>query len=205
MRVIRKFVGGEIGWEWADGTTRVELNLYRSVIDGLQSRVELDGQANVFQSQNLGTSRSQGVELTVDLRLSRHWLVRGGYTLADAVITDDPNPDFIGNQIHEVPRHAGSVSVRYDGDRGTRAEVRARAVGQAFGDATNMAIQPAHQVVDLSFSRPIKSGLEGYVIVENVFDELYWLALTRSALRSGLPRTITVGVRLDSSLWRSSN
>ncbi|HYO78187.1 MAG TPA: TonB-dependent receptor, partial [Thermoanaerobaculia bacterium] len=85
-------VGGEIGWEWAGSAARVELNLYRSTIDGLHSRVNVDGNPNLFRNMNLGTSRSQGIEAIGDLRIARQWLVNAGYTFADSVITSDPSP-----------------------------------------------------------------------------------------------------------------
>lgn len=196
-------LGGEVGWEWADGARRFEVNLYRSTIDDAQARVALDGSSTLYQFQNLGSIRSQGVELTADVRLSRRWMLRGGYTFADSVIASDPDPELVDNWTPEVPRHAGSIALRFVGERGTRGEIRARAQGDSYGDLENLAVQPAHQVVDVSFSQTLRVGLDIYVQAENVFDEVYYVALTPTALRSGLPRTITGGVRLDSSLWGS--
>lgn len=195
--------GGELGWEWADGNTRIEVNLYRSSIDGLLSLAATADNPNVFKYLNLGTSVSQGVELTAEVRLARRWFLGGAYTFADATITEDPNPNLEGNWVQEVPRHAGSISVRFAGDRGSRGELRARAVGDSYGDATNLALSPAHQVVDLFFSHPLWAGIEGYVIAENVFDEEYYLALAANSFRTGLPRTITAGIRIDGFKWRS--
>ncbi len=195
-------VGGELSWEWVGQLSRLQVHLYRSEIDGVQSRVESDSDPNVYFYKNLGTARSQGVELTGDFRLSRHLSVSGAYTFADSVITEDPNRELVGNWAIEVPRHSGSVSLRYISDGGTRAELRALALGRSYSDADNLALSPGHEVVDLSFSRPIRSGLDGYVVVENVFDEGYYLALARTSFRSGLPRTITLGIRLKDLRWR---
>ena len=191
-------VGGEVGWEWANGSSRVEINLYRSTIDGLQSRVTVDGNPNAFRMMNLGTGRSQGVEATGDVRLSRRWLVNAGYTFADSVVVADPNPAIEGNWLGEVPRHAGSLSLRFRGTRGTMAELRGRVVGRAYSDATNLALAPAHRVVDFSFSQPLRSWLEAYVLVENAFDESYYMPLAVNSFRLGLPRTVTAGIRVDS-------
>jgi outer membrane receptor protein involved in Fe transport len=197
-------VGGEAGWEWANGGTRFEVNLYRSTIDGLQSRVTVPGQPNTFLNMNLGTSRSQGVEAVADLRLSPRWIVNAGYTYADSVVTSDPSPSLVGNWIAEVPRHAGSLAVRYRGDRGTSGEIRARAVSRSFGDASNLAEEPAYRIIDLSFAQTVRPGLDVYAIVENALDEHYYLPLAVNSFRSGLPRTVTAGVRLDGFRWKAA-
>ncbi len=196
--------GGDVSWEWANGTARFEVNLYRSDIEGLKSLVLVAGTPNVFQYRNLGSSQSQGVELTADLRLSRRWELYGGYTFADSTITSDPAGNLEGNWVAEIPRHSGVLALRFTGADGSRGEIRGRAVGKSYGDATNLAESPAHEIVDLSYSRPIRSGLDVYVLVENVFDEEHYLALSTSALRTGLPRTVGAGVRLDRFRWRSN-
>lgn len=196
-------VGGEIGWEWASDKARVEMNVYRSTISGMQSRALLPGQKNVYQYLNLGSGRSQGVELMSDVRLSRRWQINAGYTFADAVITSDPTPSIVGNELPEVPRHAGSVSVRFRADRGTTAVVRGTIMSRSYGDVTNTAVSNAHHVIDVSLSQPLRSWMDVYALVENALDEDYYLALTATSLRSGLPRTVTGGIRISGMPWRA--
>jgi outer membrane receptor protein involved in Fe transport len=195
-------VGGEVGWEWANGSSRVEVNVYRSTIDGMQARVTVGGNPNILRIMNLGTGRSQGVEAAGDLRLSRRWAVNAGYTYAHSVVVSDPDPALIGNWLGEVPRHAGSLALRFRGDGGTTGELRGRVVGRSYGDATNLALAPAHRIVDFSLSQPVRPWMDAYVLVENAFDETYYLALAVNSFRSGLPRTVTVGVRLDGLLGK---
>jgi outer membrane receptor protein involved in Fe transport len=190
-------VGGEIGWEWARDNAHVEINLYRSTVTGLQSRAPVPGQPpNVFRNLNLGKSRSQGVEVIGDLRISRRWSIHTGYTFADSTIIEDPSPDLLGKMVPEVPRHIGSMSVRFRGDRGTSADLRGRVVSRSYGEAANLALSPAHRVVDFSVSQALRPWVDVYAMVENAFDESYYLALAPTSFRSGLPRTITGGVRL---------
>jgi outer membrane receptor protein involved in Fe transport len=196
--VPETLVGGEIGWEWAADRGHVEVNVYRNTIDGLQSRANVPGQpANVFQQMNLGQSRSQGLEVMTDLRLARQWSLNAGYTFADSTIIEDPDPALIGNMIPEVPRHIGSLGIRYHGVRGTSVDLRGRVVSRSYGEASNLALSPAHRVVDFSVSQPVRPWLDVYGVVENVFDENYYLALAPTSFRSGLPRTVTGGVRLN--------
>lgn len=195
-------VGGEVGWEWANGRSRVEVNLYRSTIEGMQSRVNVNGNPNLFRAMNLGTARSQGIEAAGDVRLSRRWLVNAGYTFAHSVVTSDPNPALVGNWLVEVPRHSGSLALRFRGDGGTTGEVRGRVVGRSYGDATNLALAPAHRIVDMSLSQPLRAWLDAYVLIENAFDEQYYMPLAVNSFRSGLPRTVTAGIRVDGLGWR---
>ncbi|HET8796591.1 MAG TPA: TonB-dependent receptor, partial [Thermoanaerobaculia bacterium] len=178
--------GGEVGFEWAGAHARVEMNLFRSTIEGLQSRANVPGQpSNVFQQMNLGTGRSQGIELIADARLTRKWTINAGYTYADATITEDPDPAIAGNLIPEVAPHIGSLGVRFRGDRGTTVDFRGRVVSRSYGEVANQAVSPAHRVVDLSLSQRVRPWLDVYGAIENAFDEVYWLALTTSSFRSG--------------------
>ncbi len=191
-------VGAEIGWERATNRTHLEINLFRSVIDGLQARVSIPGQpANYYQQMNLGKARSQGLELMADYRFSHRWSANAGYTYANAVIIDDPSPELIGNRIPEVAPHIGSLSVRFRGDHGTYLDVRGRVLSRSYGESANLAISPAHRVVDLSLSQTLRSWIDAYAIIENAFDEHYYLALAPTSFRSGLPRTITAGLRMN--------
>ncbi|HEX6641373.1 MAG TPA: TonB-dependent receptor, partial [Thermoanaerobaculia bacterium] len=109
-------VGAEVGVEWANDRAHVEVNLYRSDIDGLQSRAQVAGQPpNVFRQLNLGKSRSQGVEAMADVRFSQRWGLNLGYTYADSTIVEDLNPALVGKLVPEVAPHIGSIGLRYRG------------------------------------------------------------------------------------------
>jgi outer membrane cobalamin receptor len=191
-------LGSEIGWERATDRTHVEINLYRSVITGLQARGAMpNAPANYYQIMNLGKVRSQGIELMGDLRLSRRWSANAGYTYADSKIVEDPDPTLVGNITPEVAPHVGSLSVSFRGDRGTRVDVRGRVLSRSYGESSNVALAPAHRVLDLSLSQQLRSWIDAYAIIENAFDEHYYLALTPSALRAAQPRTITAGFRVS--------
>jgi len=197
-------IGAEVGLEWANERVHVEGNLYRSDIEGLQGRAQVPGQpSNVFRQLNLGKSRSQGVELMADARLSPAWAIDLGYTYADSTIVEDPSPDLIGKLIPEVVPHIGSLGIRFNGRDATAISVRYRVLSTSYGDSANTAVTPAHRVLDLAASRPLRSWLNVYATLENALDEEYYYALTPTALRSGQPRTFSLGVRMNVPLARS--
>jgi outer membrane receptor protein involved in Fe transport len=192
-------VGGEIGYEWVGDRARAEVNVYRSSIDSLISRGRPAGApANVQQQMNIGTARAQGLEFAGETRIARRWTVTAGYTFADSTVVDDPDPTLVGKMIPEVSRHVGSLGVRFRGESGTTAEVRGRVLSRQYGEAANEALSPAHRVVDISVSQPVRSWLSVYMTLENAFDQDYYLAFTPVSFRSGLPRTFTLGLRFSS-------
>lgn len=194
-------VGGEVGGEWTTQNMRLEMNVFRSTIDGLQSRINVKGSPNVFLNMNLGTSRSQGVELFGDVRLAPRWSMNAAYSFVNAVVTSDPDATIVGNLIAEVPKHTGSVAVRYRGAKGTSGELRGLIVSRTYGDTANLAISPAHRVVDFSIAQPLRGSIDIYALVENLFDEKYYQALAVNSFRSGLPRTVTAGIRMNGRPW----
>ena len=190
-------LGAEAGVEWANAIMHVELNVYRSEIDGLASRAQAPGQpSNVFRNVNLGKSRSQGVEVLLDTRIHRKWSVNASYTYADARVIEDPNPALVGNLIPEVAPHIGILGIRYRGDDGTSIDLRGRVLSRSYGEAENVTPSPAHRVVDVSVSRPVRSWLDAYAVLENIFDEHYYQVLTPAALRTGQPRSVSAGLRI---------
>lgn len=191
-------IGAEVGFEWANERAHIEANLYRSDIEGLQGRAHVPGQPpNVFRNLNLGKSKSQGIEFMGNFRFSQ-WLAADlGYTYADSTIVEDPSPDLVGKLIPEVVPHIGSLGLRFTARDATVASVRYRVLSTSYGDAANLAVTPAHRVLDLAISRPLLAWLDGYATLENALDESYHYALTPTALRSGQPRTLTLGVRFS--------
>lgn len=192
-----KLVGGEIGIEWAGATTHLELTLYRNDIDGLQVRSPVAGQPGAFRNVNLGSARSQGVEAMAEVRLSRLWSVTAGYTFADSVITENPvDPTFEGNQTPDVARHIGTVEVRYRTERGTTMSLRGRVSGRSFGEPANVVAQPAHRIVDIGLSTPLRPWMDVYAQLENAFDDDYFYVVAATSFRNGQPRRFSSGVRL---------
>jgi outer membrane receptor protein involved in Fe transport len=191
-------VGAELGAEWSNDVAHFEGNIYRSDIEGLQSRAQVAGQPpNVFRNLNLGKSRSQGVELMADVRLSPRWSLNLGYTYADSIIVEDPNPTLVGKLVPEVVPHIGSLGVRFRGRDATTMDLRYRVLSRSYGEAANLAVSPAHRVLDVSVARPVRSWIDVYALLENALDESYYYALTPTALRSGQPRTFSIGIRVN--------
>jgi outer membrane cobalamin receptor len=189
-------VGADLGFEWQTARVRAEINLYRNDIDQMLTRVRLSGPPPVSQSQNVGTARAQGVETMLDVLLTRRWSLQAGYTYADSRILENAgDPTLEGKQIENVVPQSGSLGVRYRSERGTALSLRYRILGRSWGEAVNLAVVPAHRVLDLSASQPVGRGLEVYVVGENILDEQYVYAISATLFRPAATRTISGGVR----------
>jgi outer membrane receptor protein involved in Fe transport len=190
-------VGAELGVDWSTDRVNTSVSLFRSDIEGLQSRAPVPGQPNTFQFLNLGTSRSQGVEAMADVRFSPSWAVNLAYTYSDAIVVEDPNPALEGNLIPEVVPHIGSIALRYNGRDDTAVTARYRVLSRSYGEASNLTPSPGHRVLDLAVSRPIRAWIDAYASIENAFDENYFYVLSPTMSRSGQPRTFTLGIRMN--------
>lgn len=191
-------VGGEIGIEKALRRAHFEMNLFRSDVSGLQVRVPVPGKpSNYAYNINAGKSRSQGIEAMSGIQLSSRFSVDATYTYTDSTIIDNPADRTIeGKMVPDVPRHAGALTLRYRGPDGTTVDVRGRAQGRSYGEATNVGISPANHLLDIGVSRPVRSWIDAYASLENALDKHYYYSLTAVSTKPGSPRAFTAGFRL---------
>jgi outer membrane receptor protein involved in Fe transport len=200
-------LGADLGFEWAAAGTHVELNVFRNDIDGLQVRTPVPGQGpNVVRNVNVGTGRSQGIEAMADVRLSQRWSIDAGYAYTDSTILENKiDPTLEGKQVPDVPKHMGSLSIRFHALSGTSIDVRGRVLSRSYGEPANVVPAPAHRIVDVSVSQPIRSWIDAYARLENAFDEQYFYVLTPTSFRTGQSRAFSAGMRMrfpTSGWWR---
>jgi outer membrane receptor protein involved in Fe transport len=190
--------GAELGYEWAGSRAHLEVNVFRNDIKGIQVRVPVaGGGGNVVQNINAGSARAQGVELMTDVRLSPRWSVDAGYTYCDSTTVDTPVDRSIeGKILPDVAPHYGSLSVRYVSTHGTSVDVRGRVVSRSYGEPANVVPAPAHRILDLAVSHPVRGWIDAYAMLENAFDDHYFYVLTPTSFRNGQPRAFSAGLRM---------
>ncbi|HWT02655.1 MAG TPA: TonB-dependent receptor [Pyrinomonadaceae bacterium] len=148
------------------------------------------------QRQNLGRTRSRGLELEWDARLTNTFTVSGGYLFADATVLRFPaNVALEGLLIPQVPRHQLTFQARYANPSVLTAAVQGRASGAQFDDDQNRFRLPPYFTLDAFASRRIARGLEGFVAFENLFDRRYTTGLT-PVRTVGPPLLMRLGFRL---------
>jgi outer membrane receptor protein involved in Fe transport len=152
------------------------------------------------QRQNLGSTRSRGIETEVTARAGDRWTVTGGWLLSDARVVDAPaEPDLEGLRLPQVPRNQATLQIRFDDLRLATAALQARWTGAQFDDDQNLFRLGSFTTVDALVSRSLSfwlRGLSAYAAGENLLNERYDVGRT-PLLTLGPPRTVRVGVRIE--------
>ena len=145
------------------------------------------------QRQNAGRTRSAGLELDAEFRVSRLTL-NAGYLFADSRVTDFPsNPSLVGNFIPQVPRHQFTFQARYAARRWDLG-LQGRATGQQFDDDLNQfRLEPFFQLDGL-FNFRVNENLGLFVAAENIFNSRYSIGVT-PVRTVAAPASIRLGLR----------
>jgi outer membrane receptor protein involved in Fe transport len=165
-------------------------NVTLSVTPGLITR----------QRQNLGSTRSRGIETEITARAGDRWTLTGGWLLSDArVVTAPAERDLEGLRLSQVPRNQATLQVRFDDPRFATVALQARWTGAQFDDDQNQFLLRSFTSVDALVSRSLGTWLRGLAIFaagENLANTSYDIG--RTPLRTlGAPRTLRVGFRVE--------
>jgi outer membrane receptor protein involved in Fe transport len=148
------------------------------------------------QRQNLGRTRSRGVDLETEARVSRDVTISGGYQFVDATVLKFPaNTSLEGLLIPQVPRHLLTFQARYSNPRRVTVAIQGRAVGVQFDDDQNQLRLNRYFTLDAFASRQVARGIEIFAAFENVLDQRYDIG--RTPIRTiGPPLLARVGVKV---------
>ena len=151
---------------------------------------------NLRQRQNLGQARIQGIEADAGWRFARNWLVTAAYTLAQSRVTDAPGqPQLVGKQLPQDPKHRTSFSLSFDDPRSLTAEAVVHHVSAQFEDDVNTLPMSNVILVDLFVAWHATPYVDLFAAVDNLFDRAYLVG--RSGVDTiGQPRFIHGGIRL---------
>ena len=204
--------GGEVGFDLTPGSRFLSrVTVYRNrvaspIMDvtigtaGAQAQVIdpcglMPARQTCSQRRNERGLRSNGVETELEWRASRMWSLGGGYTYSPTRV-EAPGQPADGNSAIRAARHTITSSVRFDSPRWLSAALEVRHVGSRFDDDLNEVKLDGFNLVGLRFNRSIGRGVTAHLKVENLLDEEFEIARTRSGLADmGAPRWITAGIR----------
>ncbi len=177
---------------WSDVTDPIA-NVTLSVTPSLITR----------QRQNLGRTRSRGVDMDATLHVTPTFDLTSGYEFVNAtVLSFAANPSLVGLEIPQVPRNTFTFQALYSNAtaasrwRRVTLSLQGRYVGNQFDDDQNLLPLGSFFTLDGSLSRRIWRDTEAYVAVENMFDESY--AVQRTPVPElGYPLLFRVGFRMN--------
>ena len=169
-------------WMEIDGTIA---NVTTSVTDSLITR----------QRENLGRTRSRGVEVDAEVAIARGWLASAGWLYADSSVRSFPaDPTLEGLRVPQVPRHQATVQLRRDGPV-FRAAVQGRYGGAQFDDDANQLRLPGFTAIDARVGVSITPSIEAFAAGENLAGKRYVVAKT-PLVNLGPPRQVRGGIRV---------
>ena len=149
------------------------------------------------QRQNLGRTRSRGIELEAEARLTPTLALTGGYQFVDATVLEFPaNTDLEGLLIPQVPRHQITFQARYSNPRRANIGLQGRFIGEQFDDDRNQFGLDRYFTLDALVSRPVGRGVELFAAAENLFNQRYDIG--RTPVRTvGPPLLARFGIRFQ--------
>ena len=145
---------------------------------------------------NLGRTRSHGVEVEGELRVTSVMSLNLGYLLVDSTVLDfSANRALEGLRLPQVAKHQSTFQARYSKDV-TTVSLQGRISGQQFDDDQNQLPLGRYLLLDLFASRRVTKSLEVFAAAENVFDRRYEVGRS-GVITIGAPRLVRAGLRLD--------
>ena len=147
------------------------------------------------QRQNLGTVRSQGIEVDAEARLGRVVLSVGWLRSDAAGALVRRRPHAGGAARAPVAPEPASASLRYAAESGLTASVQGRWAGSQFDDDRNTFPLGTMRTVDAFLAVPVVRVLDVFAAGENLLGGRYEVGRT-PVLTLGPPRAVRLGVRL---------
>ena len=148
------------------------------------------------QRQNLGRIRSLGGELDGVLHLSNTIQLSAGYQFTHAYV-DNSTQALVGKRVPEVPQHQLTWEARYWNPKRVMVSVEGRYATSQYDDDLNTLLLGPYFVMDAFVGRQFRTGLVGYVAVENVLNDRYAVAIAPPVQNLGPPILARIGVRYD--------
>ena len=148
------------------------------------------------QRQNLGRTRSRGLELEADARLNQDWKLSAGYLFADATVVKFPaNQTLEGLMIPQVPRHQFTFQLKFDKPSIATVSFQGRASSSQFDDDQNLFRLGSYFTLDAIASRRVSRSLAVFLAAENLFNQRYEVGKT-PVTTLGPPILVRAGLRV---------
>ena len=196
-----KLTGAEAGLRAVGFDRKLESRatfFWNDITDPVTNVTLSAGSTIVRQRQNLGRTRSIGVELDGAFHVSRTLEFSAGYQFVHAYV-EDSSASLIGKNVPEVPRNQFTWEARYWSPTRVMISVEGRYSGAQYDDDLNTLLLTRYYVMDLFVGRQLPRGVTVYVAGENITNQRYPTTLTPPVplISQGPPILARVGLRFD--------
>ncbi|WP_397582457.1 TonB-dependent receptor [Sphingorhabdus sp.] len=186
-----KFTNYELGAKW---DVRPNLNMTLAVFQLERSNATTPDPSNPVANINVGTTRTQGVELSVTGNITSSWQVHGGYSYQDAVLAGNDSV-----RLGQVPKHQASLWNRYDLSDQFAAGlgiIHQSSQFAAIRTVSNTTKLPAFTRLDAALYYDLSDALQLQLNVENLLNTDYFSdAHNNNNISTGAPINARVTIR----------
>ena len=186
-----KFTNYELGAKW---DVRPNLNMTLAVFQLERSNATTPDPSNPVASINVGTTRTQGAELSVTGNVTSSWQVHGGYSYQDAVLAGNDSV-----RLGQVPRHQASLWNRYDFSDQFAAGlgiIHQSSQFAAIRTVSNTTKLPAFTRLDAALYYDLSDALQLQLNIENLLNTDYFSdAHNNNNISTGAPLNARVTIR----------
>lgn len=186
-----KFTNYELGAKW---DVRPNLNMTLAVFQLERSNATTPDPSDPVANINVGTTRTQGVELSVTGNITSSWQVHGGYSYQDAVLAGNDSV-----RLGQVPRHQASLWNRYDLSDQFAAGlgiIHQSSQFSAIRTVSNTTKLPAFTRLDAALYYDLSDALQLQLNIENLLNTDYFSdAHNNNNISTGAPLNARVTIR----------
>jgi vitamin B12 transporter len=189
--------GVEAGFLAGGGSLSLRATVFRMHLGDTVANVTLSSQPGLItrQRQNLGSVRSQGVEVDAEARLGQV-VLSVGWLRSDARIRSfSADRTLEGNRVPQAPLNQASASLRFIGASGRTIGIQGRWAGSQFDDDRNAFPLGTMRTVDAFLALPLARAMDIFAAGENLLGGRYEAGRT-PVLTLGPPRAVRFGMRL---------
>lgn len=188
--------GAEAGLRQSAFNNKLEVRGTVFWTDILEPVVNVTINSTTRKRENLGRTRSVGMELDGIIRLTSSIQFTGGYQYTHATVVDSSAVP-IGLNVPEVPRHSLTFEARYWNPAKLMLSFEGRYSSLQYDDDLNTLPLPHYFVADLFVGRALGHGVTVYGAAENLFNQRYAVTVLPPVENLGPPILVRVGIRVD--------
>lgn len=197
-RLVAESVEGvEAGFLAGGPRLSLRATAFRMHLGDTVANVTIDTRPGLItrERQNLGSVRSQGVEVDAEARFGG-LVFSLGWLRSDARIRSfSADRTLEGNRVPQTPLNQASASLRYVGGSGRTIGIQGRWAGSQFDDDRNAFPLGTMRTVDAFVALPLVDALDVFAAGENLLGGRYEVGRT-PVLTLGPPRAVRFGVRM---------
>jgi outer membrane receptor protein involved in Fe transport len=174
-------------------------NLFRTEVSDPVVSVTLTSTPSLItrQRQNVGRTRTIGVELDVEFKVTGRLGLNASYLQADSRVVESPgNPELTGNFVPQISRRQLTFQASYRPTRRSTVSIQGRSADAQYDDDLNLLRLRPYFTLDAFAGHRITKRTEIFAAAENLFGSRYDIGLTPGRTIAA-PRSFRLGIRFD--------